>query len=211
MAKGIQVPAVSRGLEKQFGIRGSLSLLLDEAVAPVQDAGDFAGSNPYIERGLGMDAQLVPAGGAGTFAGYLVRPGAGTVLVVEQYTLANDTGATRTVLVKLMRPVDIAAITITATSPIAQVNGRLRSTGFLPQLAAVASLVNHTTTTIGAEIMRHLLLAGLDHELEPKRGIVLDGTDPAGVPGLMFMINTSNLSLTLAGVHVTEYRATGSD
>lgn len=206
MPAPIQTPDASQGLEQEFGLRGKVNLALDEIVVPVRDVSDGAGSSPWIRRKTCADAQRVIAAGAGTFVFYAIRPGAGTVLVVEAITwLVGGT----TMLMKLFRPVDLAAVTTTATGAVAQTNGIIRSTGFLPSVACNAILGHHTTTTIGAAIHQMNWTAGQTQLWEFKRGITLDGRDPAGASALVIMIGAANVEFT-AGFFGTEYTGKGN-
>lgn len=207
MTRPIQDPQAAQALERQYGLRGAISLLLDEVVVPTSVVGDFAGSSPWETRRTGMDMQTSPAGGVGIYSGYLIQPGANTVLVVED--VRSEYSSTDPHVWKLMRPVDVAAITVVATSAVAQTNGRVLSTGFLPQLAATASIVTHNSLVIGGEIYRTRGPNIQQLGVAIKRGIVLDGRDPAGLGGLLVLCQAANLQMR-AGVHVTEYLPTGS-
>lgn len=204
MPRQIQRTDPSRSLERHFGLKGHIGISLDEVAVPVALLGDFAGRSPYEARGLVGDVQQQVAGGPGTLTGMLITPGAGTLLVVEGLKLVNESGASHNPIWKVLRPVDVAAVTVTGTSPSVLLNGQVRATGFAPQGVATSSVFHHTAQ-VGADFGRSWVSNGQEVNLELPRGIVLDGTDPDGPISLGFMVQSVNTASPWLSWLATEY------
>lgn len=205
----VNTPAASQALERQFALRGHVGIQLDEVAVPVALMGDFAGKGPFETRVLGGDAVTSPAGGVGTYAGVLVTPGAGTICVVEAMYVRNNSGGTQIAVVKLMRPADVAAVNVTsANQAIGRWNGQILSTGFISQTAATYSLYDHTALNVGGDIGELVVLNANMGDVRLPRGVVLDGTDPAGPISLSLLNRTANQAI-LVGFAFTEYHVPG--
>lgn len=194
---------------REFGLRGRLSLLLDEVVVPVRDTGDYAGSSPFVSRRITMDGQTSP-GVVARFAGYLIQPGANTLLVINKLQAGNaGVAGVRRFNIQLLRPVDVAAVNVSATAALALLTApRVLATGFYPQVAATASLIDHNVANPGAQIGQILLpsnAAGpVTLQLDLPHGIILDGGDPAGLGGVAIMATVANTAMD-AGFVGAEY------
>lgn len=204
--RAVNRPAAAQALERQFALRGSIGLALDEVIVPTDEVGDFAGRSPYqgAQRKLGSDTVVSPAGGAAQYSGVLITPGAGAVLVVE--ALWAPFASHQQQHLKLFRPVDVAAVNVTSASQaIARIDGRMRATGFIEQISATYSLFDHTTLVIGGAIGSWRTVANWTGAYPGlPRGIVLDGTDPAGPISLAIMRDALNTDMR-AGFALVEY------
>jgi hypothetical protein len=209
MPRSIQNPEAARALQQQFSLRGRIGIALDEVAVPVQDLGDFAGRNPFAPRRLGMDGQQSPAV-IGRFSAYFVTAALNTELVVESLLVSHPNAAATTLSLILLRPIDVAAINVSATGRIARTNGRIvPSTGFIEQIAATASLADAAAAAIGAQVGQVRLPDATQAtpfvEIPMPRGVILSGAD-----GLSFgVVNTSVNQTFLASVAVTEYPVQG--
>lgn len=192
----IQNDESSTRLQKQFRVVGRTPVVLDEVIVPVTEIGDFDGKNPWEARVLAGDAVSSPAGGATKYSGVLVTPAPGKVVVVEMFATRNITASTRQYNLKLFRPADRAAVTVTAANQaIVRLNGKMLTTGFAQQASSTYDLFNHTTVTIGADIEIMSTNGGVTQSFFLRRGVVLDGTDPRGPISLAVMLATLNEAL----------------
>ena len=201
----IQNADAAQGLEEQFGLRGKIGVALDEIVVPVVNVGDFDGRSPYEPaRRLGGDIRTSAAAGALTFAGILITPGPNTLLALEVIAPENLSGTTHRYEIKLFRPTDIAAVTVVAASAMARWDGRMRATGFAPQMACTTTTFHHTTLGIGAACATHDSFNGNPLSADIGRGFMLDGTDPLGPISVAVMTQIANAAFSVNFV-VVEY------
>lgn len=198
MPTRILTPFSTRAVADQLGAQVWQPVLGDE-VYGVQDIGDFAGRSPFANRRL-LGQATISGAVAANYSGALILPGPGTVFVLEEFYIHS--GAAKFVDFRIMRPVDVAAITVVGSIPLGVLNRPLAGTGFVPVSGATLSAVRHTAL-VGGIFGRWRCAANGASGPRWPHGIVLDGTAPNPL-GVMVVNTTLNDNLE-AGVYGAEY------
>lgn len=197
-------PYSVQGIQRQLVVPGPYSPVLGEELYATQDVGDYAGRSPYATRRIGSQTQGSAAAGVGVYSGLLVRPGAGTIFVIEQVIL--NTGATLEAQLRLCRPADVALLTIVLATPFGCLNEPVAGSGFIPTLGATLTSVNRNALGTGGLFAQIRFPANTNRPYEPPRGIPLRGDNAAAATALLIQ-NITDDALINATIYGTEYVA----
>lgn len=205
MPQRILSPYSVKGLARQFVVPGPFSPLLGDQVYGVQDAGDFAGKSPFADgRSTGAQTQASAAAGAGVYSSCLIRPGVGTIFVVERILV--NTGSSLQVQLRLCRPADVALLTVVLATPFGALDRPMAQSGFIPTLAATLTSTNRNNIATGGLFGAIRFAANAIEEHTPPRGIVLRGDVADNATALLIQNATDNATIAVT-VYGTEYPA----
>jgi len=206
MPKIIQNADISEQLAQLFGLKGRVSLNLDETVVPVTILGGAEDPNPYRAQTIvgGHRGQL--ALGAGVYGGESIRAGAGCVLSVYKISLVNLSANPCQYMIGRMTSTQTATPTENATNNVQAFNRQFYPGG-VPRGQSLLRDLQHNAT-VGTRLMTRYLAAGSSDDIPWPFGLHLFGNDPNGLAEIVVWNETVN-----EPVHATwqalEYRLPG--
>ena len=195
MPMPINWPGDSNAVRQLFGLKGRVTLGLDESVVPVVIIGDADQSPWGGSLNVGRGAFIDPLPALNAYA--VAQPGGGVVLRIDQINIGNDTGTVIDWHLNLLTPAQIATLTIATTFNFQNLQSPIQADGALDRTASVLLEAN-VAGIIGTQIDAGTLPAN-DHDVIPlPNPVYLDSAAAGGVGGLAIIADVVNTGILVA-------------
>lgn len=198
----INWPAPGQTLQKLFGLKGRIPLTVDETLVPVAVL-EQAESTPWGSARSVARHRNQAAGGVGTNAGIMVRPGAGVVLCIDHVLVDNNQANAIRADLRILSPAQVALVTVVASNNMNDMQAPIQTDGSVARTGSLVSSVTHTAT-IGNVIARINVAADESEDLVIPSRWYLDGDAKGGVGALILWTLTTN-ELISASFHGAEF------
>lgn len=201
----LQNELLTRALVQSLGLKGGLTMSLDEILVPVSVVQDLTEGPHQIPQPCAAGGNQ-GAAGAGRFSFVAVQPGGGNILAVDKVVFHNETGATARCTVLRLAPSDIAAMTLNSRAGLVALNRNQIDAATNPRVASDVLTLDHNTSAIGSVIGFINANTGEQALYEFPFGAYLRGDDRFGAAAYGLVQNTVNTALR-ATFYCREFRA----
>jgi len=204
--KQIQTVEPAEALAKAFGLKGRVTVQLDDIIIPTTEVGSLE-ETPFQQWTPCTGETQQPASGAGNYSFISVEPGNNKILGVFRIDVVNLGAGAQSLHVRLMAPSNIAAVTTSATAQLLAGVGHYTASTTPPRTTSLVRRGLHTAVA-GNGVARITCLANTMASIEFPGGFFMDGNDPNGVAALTVWDLAANEALT-ACFYCKEFRVLG--
>jgi len=184
----VQNAESSRALTAALGLKGRFRLSLDEIIVPVAVT-DFLPDTPYTS--------IVPISGSTSqvavaleFSYIMIQAVAGSILVVDQVLIDNQSGGDASYQFRLLTAGEVAAVSVAAFNTSLNLNSPIIG-GLVARSGALVSRGTHTAL-VGTIAGRINILAGMTERFKFPSGASSYGDDSEGPVAITFFDTTVN-------------------
>ena len=192
MTVQVNFPGDARGLQRAFGLKGGVKLVVDEVIAPVSILQDVE-QGPWASS-TGVTGFRSRAALAARFGGILFIPGRGVTTKIEQLEIENLEATRWTANIEFITPAEIALLTAGAPNSMINAQDVFGPTGGTVEVRITGSRLNAMThtATLGEPIFSGEIPANGSRVFKFPQGIFINGDVlEAGVPGGLIVWNTT--------------------